>query len=136
MKVIPEAVLAGIDAGLIRSLRLLPGFQVPDPENLRRQLLSVVEPALADYNPSKVWGHRGQATYGELAAMAVAARISSRQRRRRSAWNRETRMGDRGPISFDPLDLPLLLMPWLFRRSTAPLIAYRAVEIDCGLLGR
>lgn len=69
------AVDSGIDSGLIRALRGFSGFIIADPQKLRPEIGNLVRTALQGFEPSRPWGARGQFTYAELGAMAVAARM-------------------------------------------------------------
>ncbi len=68
------AITAGIDIGLLRSLRTLRGFQPASLDALRDGVRVVIVPALERFSPPRPWGTRGQAVFAELGALASVAR--------------------------------------------------------------
>jgi hypothetical protein len=75
MNPIAPTIEAGVDTGLIRAFRALPGFRVENLEAVRADLRARVIPVIGRYSPDRAWGPRGQFTYSELFAMGAAARM-------------------------------------------------------------
>lgn len=81
MHTIEPMIAAGIDVGLIRSYRSLPGFNVGNLEALRNELTREVIPIIGGYTSNRPWGPRGQATYAEMFAMGAVARLHYKEGR-------------------------------------------------------
>ena len=75
MNPIAPTIEAGVDTGLIRAFRALPGFRVENLEAVRADLRARVIPVIGRYSPDRAGGPRGQFTYSELCAMGAAARM-------------------------------------------------------------